>query len=133
VKKLLNTSLPVHMAVFLFGFAGILGKMVSVSSLALTFGRVVFSSAAIGIFWRRDGNSQASKPQGIYTYHCCRSGAGPALDMLYAGCQSFHCRDRDSIRIDRASVHHFFGALVYREKLKPFLWQRLCLCWPASL
>ncbi|MBQ9980349.1 MAG: EamA family transporter [Oscillospiraceae bacterium] len=43
-------SLPVHIAVFLFGFAGILGKMVKVHSLALTFGRVVFSSLALGIF-----------------------------------------------------------------------------------
>lgn len=50
MKKITSTSLPVHIAVFLFAFAGILGTMVSVSSLALTFGRVVFSSAALGIY-----------------------------------------------------------------------------------
>ncbi len=46
-KPPLSSLLALHMAVFLFGAAGVLGKMLAVSSLLLVFGRTLFASISL--------------------------------------------------------------------------------------
>src|SRR3990167_4317073 len=41
-----------HLAVFLFGSAGVLGKALGVSAVTLVFGRTAFAAIVLGIFLR---------------------------------------------------------------------------------
>ena len=49
--------LYVNIAVLLFGFAGLFGKWVDLPALGITFGRVFFSSIALGLFMLATGQS----------------------------------------------------------------------------
>ncbi|MBR6049861.1 MAG: EamA family transporter, partial [Clostridia bacterium] len=42
--------LSVNIAVLLFGLAGLFAKWVRLPAICITFGRVVFSSAALGLY-----------------------------------------------------------------------------------
>ena len=50
-----RSFLLVNTAVLLFGFAGLFGKWIGMPALAITFGRVCFSSAALWIYMRAAG------------------------------------------------------------------------------
>ncbi|MBQ1384013.1 MAG: EamA family transporter, partial [Firmicutes bacterium] len=47
----------VNAAVLLFGFAGLFARWVSLPALGITFGRVFFSSIALGLYIRLSGGS----------------------------------------------------------------------------
>ncbi len=49
--------LYVNISVLLFGFAGLFGKWIGLPALGITFGRVFFSSIALGIFMLATGQS----------------------------------------------------------------------------
>lgn len=42
--------LAVNLAVLLFGLAGLFAKWINLPAIAITFGRVLFSSAALGLY-----------------------------------------------------------------------------------
>ncbi len=44
-----NSLLAIHVAVFLFGFPGLLGKWIALSPPLIVFGRVMFASLALGL------------------------------------------------------------------------------------
>ena len=45
-----HAVISVNIAVLLFGLAGLFARWIHLPAIAITFGRVVFSSAALGIY-----------------------------------------------------------------------------------
>lgn len=46
-----SSLLQIHLSVFLFGFAGLFGKWISLDALSIVWGRVLFASIAFGVFF----------------------------------------------------------------------------------
>ncbi|MBQ7064774.1 MAG: DMT family transporter [Firmicutes bacterium] len=69
-----SALLAVNLAVFLFGLAGLFAKWIQMPAMAITFGRVMFSAAALGI-WRGAGRQSFRVERGDLWL----LGAGEAL------------------------------------------------------
>lgn len=46
-----SSLLQIHFSVFLFGFAGLFGKWISLDAISIVWGRVLFASIAFGLFF----------------------------------------------------------------------------------
>jgi len=46
-----SSLLQIHLSVFLFGFAGLFGKWISLDAISIVWGRVLFASIAFGLFF----------------------------------------------------------------------------------
>lgn len=46
-----TSLLQIHLSVFLFGFAGLFGKWITLDAISIVWGRVLFASIAFGVFF----------------------------------------------------------------------------------
>jgi len=58
MKASIRPHIYLHLAVLLFGAAGVLGKILALAPLTLVFGRSLFAALSLLpiVLWKRDGN-----------------------------------------------------------------------------
>ena len=114
-----RTLIYLNIAVLLFGFAGLFGKWIDLPALGITFGRVFFSSVALGLYMLFTGQSMKVKER-----------RDLLLLLLSGGVMAIHWWSIfESIKISTVAIGTitfstfpmfvtFIEPLVYHEKLK---------------
>ncbi len=102
-----------HGAVFLFGFAGLFGKIISLPAMMIVLGRVVF--AAIFLFlvmiYRKDG-FKVPKRDLLYLT-CFRFAPCSTLELVFLFYTTINCCHRRNYIFNISNLYGGVGALDF--------------------
>ena len=91
-----HAIMSVNIAVLLFGLAGLFAKWIHLPAICITFGRVLFSSVALGLYMLIRKQFPADEER-LAPADSCRSDSRSALVVIsridpafYRGCRNHH-------------------------------------------
>jgi len=106
--------LEIHIAVLLFGLAGLFGKLLTLPALVIVFGRTLFASLTLGAILFCSSIS-------------LRAESRQDLAVLVRALDNFLSRHSDFNRCHRIAhifhisfIRHFHGALFFQRKIASF-------------
>lgn len=92
LKSVLNIPalFSVHIATFLFGLAGVLGAVIGLNAIEVTFGRTLFASVALLVVWYLTSRPSVSVKDGVTTKHPAKKPGITWLAIFSGVMLAFH-------------------------------------------
>jgi hypothetical protein len=113
MTKKSHAVLGIHIAVLLFGLAGLFGKLLVLSPLVIVFGRTFFASITLGIiifYSLKNSTPNAVQKRSDCSYFT-RPHTGYTLDHFLSLNSNLNCGRGTSLILHISVVRHLSGAV----------------------